>query len=409
MGRSEVDAATLALPVPEARGLGPRRAADLANRGRAGGNGWIDGIERLTGWWTRDCNARVRISGIGHTGGKSARIHDLEPLQTSAKTTRQTRTRESWSVVPSGLGVLRVRGVDAVRFLQGQLSSDVERVNASRSLLGGYHNPQGRTIALLRIIQREPGDLLALLPTERVPVVSSRLAKFILRAKVRITDESNDWRVEGLIGGGGAPLTGLPPERNSQRIVDGSVFVRVAMDPARYLVVSPADIASPVSDFERGDSNDWLRMEVHDGIPQVLEATSEAFVAQMLNLDLIDAIAFDKGCYTGQEVIARAHYRGRVKRRMQRFVTRAVARLQPGESGRLADGRTFRVVLAAQLADGRCDFLAVAPRVPGAGAAKDERPDAAAAEEPPGSSADSPEAAAPVDADQAALPYELPA
>jgi folate-binding protein YgfZ len=98
----------------------------------------------------------------------------------------------------------------------------------------------------------------------------------------------------------------------------------------------------------------------------VYAATSEEFVAQMLNLDTLNAIAFDKGCYTGQEVIARAHYRGRVKRRMQRFVSRETCQLSPGDSGQLADGRTFKVVQAAQLADGRCDFLAVAPMV-GAG------------------------------------------
>jgi folate-binding protein YgfZ len=97
----------------------------------------------------------------------------------------------------------------------------------------------------------------------------------------------------------------------------------------------------------------------------VYAATSEEFVAQMLNLDSVGGIAFDKGCYTGQEVIARAHYRGRVKRRMQRFVSREPRQLSPGDSGQLADGRTFKVVLSAPLADGRCDFLAVASIVGG--------------------------------------------
>ena len=89
-------------------------------------------------------------------------------------------------------------------------------------------------------------------------------------------------------------------------------------------------------------------------------ATSEEFVAQMLNLDAVGGIAFDKGCYTGQEVIARAHYRGRVKRRMHRFVSRQACQLSPGDAGQLADGRPFKVVSSAPLADGRCDFLAVA-------------------------------------------------
>jgi folate-binding protein YgfZ len=112
-----------------------------------------------------------------------------------------------------------------------------------------------------------------------------------------------------------------------------------------------------------GTEEAWRRLDVAAGQPQVYAATSEEFVAQMLNLDVLDAIAFDKGCYTGQEVIARAHYRGRVKRRMQRFVSREPCQLGPGDSGQLTDGRSFKVVLAAQLHDGRCDFLAVAPLV----------------------------------------------
>jgi folate-binding protein YgfZ len=107
----------------------------------------------------------------------------------------------------------------------------------------------------------------------------------------------------------------------------------------------------------------WQRLQIAAGLPQVYTATSEEFVAQMLNLDVLGAIAFDKGCYTGQEVIARAHYRGRVKRRMQRFVTRAACALTAGDAGTLADGRTFRVVEAVPTADGRCEFLAVAPLV----------------------------------------------
>jgi len=97
----------------------------------------------------------------------------------------------------------------------------------------------------------------------------------------------------------------------------------------------------------------------------VYAANSGQFVAQMLNLDCVDAISFTKGCYTGQEVIARAHYRGRIKRRLQRFVSDAPVRLAAGDVGRLHDGRSFRVVDAGSLADGRCEFLAVTA-LPGA-------------------------------------------
>jgi folate-binding protein YgfZ len=112
---------------------------------------------------------------------------------------------------------------------------------------------------------------------------------------------------------------------------------------------------------------------VANGEPQVYAATSGEFVAQMLNLDVLGAIAFDKGCYTGQEVIARAHYRGRVKRRLQRFRSAEPLTLKPGDAGELADGRPFRVVDAVRLADGEAEFLAVAP-LAGAAPAADETP-----------------------------------
>jgi folate-binding protein YgfZ len=281
------------------------------------------------------------------------------------------------------LGIVRVRGVDAVRFLQGQLSNDVARLSAEHSILAGYHNPQGRTIALLRLVQWDadaaaPGDILAVVPRELAGVVASRLGKFVLRAKVKIADESAGWRVSGLVdvaagavarGAGGLALSDLPSLVSAQTRSDGAVFVRVADDPPRWLVISPADAPAPGTGHAAGDRQTWLRLDIAAGLPQVYAATSEEFVAQMLNLDVLNAIAFDKGCYTGQEVIARAHYRGRVKRRMQRFVSRAACHLASGDSGQLADGRAFKVVLATQLADGRCDFLAVAPLV---GAGRDE-------------------------------------
>jgi len=353
-------------------------------------------------------------------------------------------------------GIVRMRGTDAVKFLQGQLSNDVARLTAQHSLLAGYHNPQGRTIALLRLVQWDAEDILALVPRELAMVVAGRLSKFVLRAKVKVVDESAGWRVVGLVGaasgaGGAGLATGaagaagagvaatnagpgaarlasndaaamaaavdgpvgvsaaqaeLPLSVGAQVRGDGAVFVCVGDQPLRWLAITPADAPSPVLDYPAGDRAMWQRLEVAAGLPQVYASTSEEFVAQMLNLDALDAIAFDKGCYTGQEVIARAHYRGRVKRRMQRFVSREACQLSPGDSGQLAGGRTFKVVQAAQLADGRCDFLAVAPMV-GAGS---EATDAAS--KMASGTSDAATTAAPVAvillADQAPLPYPLP-
>jgi folate-binding protein YgfZ len=396
-----------------------------------------------------------------------------------------------WNLIELGdLGVLRFRGADAVKFLQGQVSNDVERLSAERSQLAGYHNPQGRVIALLRLVQLAPDDVLAILPRELIGTVAARLVKFVLRAKVKIADESAGWRVAGLVaphvgatgvgavgaagvgrvgassamsvsasgasaagatsgvgassmgasgvgvsgsasaGAPGAAGTGsgaseelnadtaaefearatswavaqfqqasaaaaaagelssaaaqleeaesvvplptasalmLPDAVNSQSRSGASAIVRVGAAPARWLVISPAGEAAPLGGCVAADRDAWRLLDIADGEAQVYAATSEEFVAQMLNLDALDAIAFDKGCYTGQEVIARAHYRGRVKRRLQRFVSRgAVAKLAIGESGQLADGRAFKVVEAARLADGRWEFLAVAPLAVGA-------------------------------------------
>jgi folate-binding protein YgfZ len=325
------------------------------------------------------------------------------------------------------LGIVRVRGIDAVRFLQGQLSNDVALLGAERSILAGYHNPQGRTIALLRLVQWDVDDILAVVPRELAGVVASRLGKFILRAKVKIADESAGWHVTGLVDaavGGGADTGGaeLPSSVSAQTRADGTVFVRVGDEPPRWLVISPADAPVSMSGYAAGDRQAWLRHDIAAGQPQVYAAASEEFVAQMLNLDVLSAIAFDKGCYTGQEVIARAHYRGRVKRRMQRFVSRDARHLAPGDSGQLADGRAFKVVLATQLADGRCDFLAVAPLV---GAGHDEAaPTVSGAPvsampattqkvhpaAPPAADPTAPSTTAPstVLADQVPLPYSLP-
>jgi folate-binding protein YgfZ len=221
------------------------------------------------------------------------------------------------------LGAVRIYGVDAVSFLQGQLSNDMTRLSAAQTMLAGLHNPQGRTIAVLRLTASAPEDVLATLPRDLVAPVIARLSKFVLRAKVKLSEAE----AQG----------GVDAER--QRALD-----------------------------------------IEQGIPQVYLATSEAFVAQMLNLDVVGGISFEKGCYTGQEVIARAHYRGRVKRRMQRFRSLSPLALAPGDSGALLDGRTFRVVDAVPLADGRSEFLAVTALAAGDPAESDATASLVAAE-----------------------------
>ncbi len=281
-----------------------------------------------------------------------------------------------WRLVTDlGLGVLRARGADARTFLQGQLSNDASAVHSGELQLSGYHTPQGRVIALLHLTALSSDDLLALLPAELVPAVVTRLSRYVLRAKVRIADDSAQWRVVGYRG-------------TAPQVPGGALSLPYGS--ARHLVLIPHAEAAATDEAALGTRKDWLACDIAEGLPQVFLATTEAFVAQMLNLDVLGGIALDKGCYTGQEIIARAHYRGQVKRRMQRFATQMPCDLKIGQSGVLNDGRTFRVVEATTLADGHCEFLAVTNPAPG-----------------PETEAADPQT--PVVARQLALPYELPA
>jgi folate-binding protein YgfZ len=278
------------------------------------------------------------------------------------------------------LGVISARGPDARRFLNGQLSRDVLRLGADRVELAGLHNPQGRTLALLRVVPLGEADVALVLPRERVPTVVTQLRRFVLRARLQITDESADWTLLGAWPAHGAEtaLAGLPEpgaEVGAAVSRGGRHAWRHSADGRLMLLVPAAtgSARSVAADSEGGAA--WAAADVAAGLPQVHESTAGAFVAQMLNLDVLGGISFDKGCYTGQEVIARAHYRGKVKRRLQRFATRSVApaQLLPGSQWTTTDSRVLRVVEVARRPDGSAEFLAVAPW-PGSSAAEVDAP-----------------------------------
>jgi folate-binding protein YgfZ len=173
----------------------------------------------------------------------------------------------------------------------------------------------------------------------------------VLRAKAVVTDESAGHQVVGVIGSDAA-----------QSLSAAAAWLNVEGDHGRAIgIIAREVVTNALAHLTAVDRNVWTRRDIEGGVAQVYKVTSEAFVAQMLNLDVLGGIAFDKGCYTGQEVIARAHYRGRVKRRMQRFRTTASATLARGDSGLMQDGRSYKVVEVIRLDDGRCEFLAVAP------------------------------------------------
>jgi folate-binding protein YgfZ len=237
----------------------------------------------------------------------------------------------------AALGALAVRGPDAARFLQGQLSADIEKLEIGKSTITGLHNPQGRVIAVMTLARPAAEELFAVLPAELVQDVMNRLRKYILRAKVRIEDLSATTRIIGCSN---------PPTDACATIEWGG----------RWIALTDVGGEPAAGELDRAA---WEALDVRAGIPLVYTSTRETFVSQMLNLDLLGAIAFDKGCYTGQEVIARAHYRGRVKRRMQRWRAAGDVPLRPGDAARGPDGRALVIVRAAASPSGNQEVLAV--------------------------------------------------
>jgi folate-binding protein YgfZ len=300
---------------------------------------------RATGLFleTAEVVASADSEGAFGTGANSARISRLRPHEIPAKT-KMSKSGIDLRAGPDALGVIRVAGVDAARFLQGQLSADVEKIAPGAGALAGLHNPQGRVVALLALVRPGAEEILAALPRELVETVVLRFRKYVLRAKVRIDDASAAWRAVGI-----EPIVGsLEPSAGAPSLAWGSR--RLAMIPmadSDWLLHDGAAAAR------------WSNADVAEGLPQVYAATSESFVAQMLNLDLLGAIAFDKGCYTGQEVIARAHYRGRVKRRLQRWSHAGPQPLAPGTAARSPDGRALVVVRTAPAGIGGAEVLAI--------------------------------------------------
>ncbi len=155
------------------------------------------------------------------------------------------------------------------------------------------------------------------LPAEIAPEVRTLLTRYVLRAKVKIEDVSSSWRIYGLSGPDAEAAAGT------------RIHMQLDGEGMRQLIIAPR--VEPLPQAHVASRAEWRIEDIEGGMPEVLQSTTAEFVAQMLNLDALNAIAFDKGCYTGQEIIARTHYRGQVKRRMQLFHTDSAVTLAPGD------------------------------------------------------------------------------
>lgn len=251
-----------------------------------------------------------------------------------------------------------IKGPDARTFLQGQLSNDLRKLTPDHALLASCNSPRGRTQAVLTLIERQEG-ILAVVSSATAQRLIARLSSYVLRSKV-VFAENPGYLLAPLTATQAAGILETLPQVPGDCQTRGELSVlRWWSADERYLLLSPRESIQVIPDAE-ADLR-WRRADISAGLPQVYPETHELFIAQMLNLDLLNGISFDKGCYTGQEIIARTQYRGTLKRRMMRFAADCAAP-SPGTRVLCGDSHVGEVVdacIASAETGKACELLAV--------------------------------------------------
>lgn len=222
-------------------------------------------------------------------------------------------------------GLIRASGEDAHDFLQNQFSNDVNLIDAGHSQISAYCNPKGRILAAFRLFMRD-GDFYLRMPADILEPVLKRLRMYILRSKVALDDASDELARFGFSGTDASQrlteiLSSVPADPDQVTHEDGITILRLPGPIPRYEFHGDTDViaglwrrlarqAQPVG------AEWWRWLNIQAGIPEIGTETIEAFVPQMVNLSALNGVSFKKGCYPGQEVVARMHYLGKLKRRM---------------------------------------------------------------------------------------------
>ncbi|WJN61038.1 folate-binding protein YgfZ [Pseudomonas sp. SO81] len=220
--------------------------------------------------------------------------------------------------------LLAVRGPDAAKFLQGQLTCNLNYLDERTSSLGARCTPKGRMTSSFRILQDGDGYLLAM-ASELLEAQLADLKKYAVFSKSTLADESASWVRFGLDGGDGALLDlGLDLPQQADVVARANDLTAIRLPGSRAELWAPADQAESLhsrlaAQLREAPLNDWLLGQVHAGVGQVFGATRELFIPQMINLQAVGGVSFKKGCYTGQEIVARMQYLGKLKRRLQRL------------------------------------------------------------------------------------------
>lgn len=219
------------------------------------------------------------------------------------------------------LAIVKITGKDAVHFLQGQLTCNINELTESNSFFSAFCNAKGRTISTLLILKSADAFFIVL-PVELVDKVSNKLKMYILRADVQLTDVTDKFGLIGLNTEHADLLASLPKEpfATSQA---SEISIKFPANNNRYLLISPVSQAPAlwtqfITDYAHVaiNSDSWLYQDISAGVPWLTQTSSEQYTPQMLNIDKLGGISFNKGCYTGQEIIARTHFLGKAKREL---------------------------------------------------------------------------------------------
>jgi len=266
--------------------------------------------------------------------------------------------------------LISVSGDDATSFLHAQLTNDVQSLAVDTGHWTGWCTPKGRLLASFLLVRRSDRYFL-LLPAEIAPAIQKRLSMYVLRSKVKLEDVSAAYARIGFTGQKARETIERRFQQApaSMRVVDAQDgSIAIALDASRFVIAAPMETAHAMWETFAAaavpagtDAWDWT--SVRAGIPIIVAATQEAFVPQMANFDLIGAVNFRKGCYPGQEIVARMQYRGGLKRRMALAHVEGDVSPAPGESlysEAFGDQAAGMIANVAPAPDGGYDALVVA-------------------------------------------------
>jgi folate-binding protein YgfZ len=265
-------------------------------------------------------------------------------------------------------GLIHFFGEDAQVFLQGQLSCDVRKIDPSNAQYGSYCTPKGRMLA--SFLMWHDGGYIMQLPSALQMAIRKRLAMFVLRAKVELADSSDTLVRMGVAGSRAAALLAevmgtVPGVHLGVIHAEQGSIIRLAQD--RFELVALPEQAPALWQRLSKEATPvgapcWNWLEIKAGIPVITPATQEQFIPQMVNLEAIGGVSFQKGCYPGQEIVARTQYLGKVKRRMYLANIQSAKPVAAGDelfSADMTEQSSGMVVNAAPSPDGGFDVLAV--------------------------------------------------